>query len=74
MDTQTIIDEVHAAVSRINFPARKGDIVGAAQDVGAGEETMGALQQLPEQKFNTVQEVLEHLPLGDIESQIDRFL
>lgn len=74
MDTQTIIDEVRSVLTRISFPARKNDIMGAARDLAVSEDTLSAMQQLPEQKFDTVQQILEQLPLGDMEEQIERFL
>lgn len=74
MDTQTIIDEVRQIISRVNFPARKQDIIGAARDAQVSEDTASAVQQLPDQKYNTLQDILEKLPLGDIESQIERFM
>lgn len=74
MDTQTIIEEMRGVFARIDLPARKGDIIGAAQDQDVSEDLMSVLQQLPEQKFDTVQDILSSLPLGDMEEQIERSL
>ncbi len=75
MDTQTIMSEIKGMLGNLDFPARKNDVINHAQQQGASQETVQALQEhLPQQKFNGVQDILSKMPFGNIGEDIEKFL
>lgn len=54
-------------VKDINFPANKKDVIQHAQDINADEEVIDTLKSLPNQQFNSSQELKR--VLADIQRQ-----
>ena len=74
MDTQSTIENVRNVLQDVSFPARKDDVENVARNHGVSEKIVGLIQQLPDEQFGSMKEVLNKLPLPDIEGAIDRFL
>lgn len=71
MDTQTIIADIQSALQNLSFPARKQEVIDHAHMNGARGESIDLLRELPNQKFNSVQDLISQLPLGNVDEQID---
>jgi len=75
MNTQTIIDEIKGVLGNLEFPARKDEIIDHAQKQGASAETVQTLQQMPDQKYNGIEDLLSKIPVvGNIEGEIEKFM
>jgi len=74
MDTQTIIGEIKSVLANLNFPAHKDEVVAQAEQQGCSQETQQTLQKLPDQKFNSLQDILSKLPIGNLEGEVEKFL
>jgi hypothetical protein len=55
---------VQRILGAVNFPAHKDDIRQAADDEGAPDEAMRVIDKLPDQVFDSPQDVLDKLPGG----------
>lgn len=73
MDTQEIINNIKSAFSDFDFPSHKKDIINHAENKGIAEEIINMLKQLPEQSFQSIEDMLSNLSLGNIGSKIDEF-
>lgn len=54
-------------IKDINFPANKKDVIQHVKSSNADDEVIATLENLPEQKFNSSQELKK--VLGDIQRQ-----
>lgn len=74
MDMQQITSEIESVAQDLNFPAHKDQVVEKAKNQGASEETIQSLKKLPSQSFGSVGELLQKLPLKDLEGALEKFL
>lgn len=54
------------------FPVHKDDIMNHVKEQGASGELKGFMEKLPAQKFGSMQEIMQKLPLGNIGEQIGK--
>lgn len=59
----TTIDRVVQALSSLDYPASKWDIVKHAEEVGASEDAVSALRALPLADYRNEEEVMRSVPL-----------
>jgi len=74
MDVQAVTSDIQKLLQDLSFPAGKNDIVQHAQEQGASSETTTALQKLPQQQFGSVGEIIQKLPMNEIEGEIGKYL
>ncbi len=74
MDIQKITSDITNLLGDLNFPAHKDAIVTHAQATGASPDTVQALQQLPAQNYNSLEELVSKLPMQGIEGEIAKFI
>lgn len=55
---------VNQILSQVHFPIGKNDLIQFAQQNGANDQIIGALQHLPDKTFNSAQDVLSSLGGG----------
>ncbi len=55
---------VNQILSQAHFPIGKNDLIQFAQQRGANDQIIGALQQLPDKTFNSAQDILGSLGGG----------
>ncbi|MDA8371570.1 MAG: DUF2795 domain-containing protein [Nocardiopsaceae bacterium] len=58
------IDGLKQVLSELDFPVDKDRIVVYAQDAGADEELLSALQSIPAADYNEPNEILRAVPTG----------
>jgi hypothetical protein len=75
MNTQTIMGEIKGLCGNLEFPARKDEVVEHAQQHNASPETVQTLEQMPDQKYNGIEDLLAKIPgVGNIETEIEKFI
>lgn len=75
MNTQTIIEEIKGLFGNLQFPARKDEVVDHAKQQGASPETMQTLREMPDQKYNGIEDLLSKIPVvGNLEGDIEEFM
>ena len=57
--------ELQKALKGVDYPAKKSDLVKAAETNGASEEIRSALDNLPDQSFETPADVNEDIGFGE---------
>lgn len=68
MNTQDIVQEIESLLQKVNFPADKQTLIDEASKTGVGQEILGALKQLPEQKFQNPEEVVSQVSMNQASS------
>lgn len=58
----SVDDGIKQALSAIDFPVQKEDLVRHAEGAGAGEEVLRALRALPLAEYRNLDEVLRSTP------------
>lgn len=61
----TDVERVHRALSEVDFPAEKTDLVRHATESGADDDTVRALNAIPPVEYANVQEVVQSVTLED---------
>jgi hypothetical protein len=74
MDIQAITSEAKQVLGGLSFPVHKDDIINHVKERGANGELKGLMEKLPAQKFGSVEEIMQKLPLGNIGEQIGKLL
>ena len=78
MDIQAITGEAKQVLGGLSFPVHKDDIINHVnnhvKEHGASGELKGLMEKLPAQKFGSVEEIMQKLPLGNIGEQIGKFM
>ena len=74
MDIQAITGEAKQMLGGLSFPVHKDDIINHVKERGASGELKGLVEKLPAQKFGSMQEIMQKLPLGNIGEQIGKFM
>ncbi|GAB2741898.1 hypothetical protein GCM10027174_14260 [Salinifilum aidingensis] len=60
---------LEAALSEVDFPASKEDLVAHAQNHGADEETVRSLRALPVAEYENLTEIVRSVPLDMAEEE-----
>ena len=71
MDIQNTISSIKGMLQDLSFPADKSDIAAAAEQHDVGDEIMQLIQQLPDEQFGSLKEVISKLPVQNIEGAIE---
>ncbi len=58
------VQEITKALKGIGFPAEKDDLIEHARDNGAGPEIVELLQEMPEDEFDSISDVMS--AFGDV--------
>lgn len=53
------VNEVTKNLSGVDFPAKKKDLVAHAKDQGAKEDVVRAIQDLPQDEYRTMADVMK---------------
>lgn len=59
MADKPAVNEVTKNLSGVNFPAKKEDLVAHAKDQGADGDVVQAIQDLPQNEFHTMADVMK---------------
>lgn len=68
----TDIDRLCQALSGIDYPAEKSDLVRGAMAAGADTDTIGALEAIPPVSYDSETDVLRAAPLESSRAEADR--
>ena len=74
MDIRKLADDVNQIMATLTFPVQKADVVRHAEANGASSETLALLNQLPEQTYSGIDNVIQNLPIGNLAGELQRFL
>lgn len=61
MEVANITDKVTQSLQRMQFPAEKREVIKQAQEKGAGDTVVNALEKIPDGVYTNVNEVAEKL-------------
>lgn len=68
----TDVDRLCQAISDVDYPADKSDLVQTALVAGADAETVSALNAIPQVTYNSETDVLRAAPLESKQAEADR--
>jgi Protein of unknown function (DUF2795) len=68
----TDVERLRRALSDVDFPADKTDLVRSADQAGADDETVRALKAVPPVTYANFQELLQAVPLQQDRSRSDQ--
>lgn len=68
----TDVQRLQRALSEVDFPAEKSDLVSHAAEAGADQETVRALKAVPPVQYADLTEVLQSVSLDDGRTEAER--
>lgn len=68
----TDVDRLCQAISDVDYPADKSDLVQTALRAGADADTVSALNAIPQETYNSEVDVLSAAPLESKQAEADR--
>lgn len=68
----TDVDRLCQAISDVDYPADKSDLVQTALMAGADAETVSALNAIPQETYHSETDVLRAAPLESKQAEADR--